>query len=195
MADSVEKKERDWSWFHDSEIELSLQSCGELFRTEFWKNGVSDVIRRATITLLLIQLSDLLQKANSEGHRVAFTDDIDARSNEPDVTSLITNARNAACHVTSGFHKMDSSKLKYLMVRGNYPAAFQSEGETYGCDFADDVAFFFGIKRVYVQRHLMRALFEVETYFRARLAQAREEELARFIDMHEAAKNAGSPDQ
>ncbi|MCP1116994.1 hypothetical protein [Robbsia andropogonis] len=168
------KEKRDWSWFRDGDIKSCLSQCREILNLGFASGAHNPVIEGSLRTQLLIDLSDLLQKADDEGARVAFTDHINASSNAKDVTDLIKNARNAVCHVNSGLHLMSSNnKLRGPVVRGYSPRVIQIGDEFVGCDYADDVALIYGNQRVYVKRHIERAFNEVKKYFENRFLSER----------------------
>ena len=114
---------------------------------------------------LLVNLNDLLQKMSHEGHRLIFSDDIHPECGAEDITSLINNARNAACHINSGQHLMESTKLVFNVVRGYVPHAFSINGVSMGSDYADDTALIFGANRVYLRRHIARAVNDAQTYY------------------------------
>ena len=106
---------------------------------------------------LLINLNDLLQKLDSLGRRVDFTDDIHEACKAADVTALINNARNAACHLNSSNHLHEANKLSFNVARGYVPRMLVINDVVFGCDYADDAAVMFGSNIVYLRRHLERA--------------------------------------
>lgn len=118
------------------------------------------------LTLLLIQMNDLLQKMDSVGHRLVMDNDIHPASNALDVTSLINNARNAACHLNSGHHNVGSGRVSYCRVVGRVPNAFVINDVVLGSDFADDAAVIFGTNRVYMKRHIVSSFNVAREFFR-----------------------------
>lgn len=114
---------------------------------------------------LLVNLNDLLQKMKAEGHCLAFTDDIHPNSKAGDIKDLIRNSRKAACHRGSAEHRMELNKLVFNVVRGCAPTALQINGDALGCDCADDTALIFGLHRIDVRRHLLRAVDSARAYF------------------------------
>lgn len=160
----------DLAWFRDGDIDHSLNECIALTRIGLTSGVYPEPLAKAGLTLFLIHLSDLLQKADDDGYRVAFTNDLDPEVDQ-DVTNLIRNARNAACHVSSRLHMMDAGKLTFCMVRGYQPRAIVINGLAFGCDYPDDTALLIGTKKVYLKRHLMAALTIAIRYFRVRQAR------------------------
>lgn len=152
-----------------SDIQSSIKKCYKMltcgvFRTE----NVSSGMFEAAVVLLLINLSDLLGKAHKDGRRVDFTDHVEVTEKIKDVTDLIRECRNAACHTGSGEHKFDDvGKFTFVLVLGEDPRAMNIHGNVLGCDFKDDAAIFYGSKRVYLRRHLHNALVEVTKIYPA----------------------------
>lgn len=108
---------------------------------------------------LLINLNDLLGKSNKDGKRVTIDDQVLQTEKIKDVTDLIRECRNAACHIGSGEHLFEGvGKFTFNVVSGYAPSAFDLAGIRFCCDFADDIAVYYGEKRVYVRRHLLTAL-------------------------------------
>jgi hypothetical protein len=152
-----------------NDVAESIRTCQQILREDLFAQGFpvfglqlrSRTMGRAAVTLLLIHLRDLLVALDNAGHRVAFDDDIHPDGKAKDVTDLIVNARNAACHVTSGNHFLeDGNKFTYNVIVGRVPRAFVINDVALGSDYPDDVAIFFGINRIYLNRHLTRALNE-----------------------------------
>lgn len=147
---------------HGFEVSAAYFSIEKVLRS-----GVLDQQRsplfEAAITSLLINLNDLLQKAKDVGSRVAFQDDVDVPGNPTaDVTDLINKARNAACHLPSALQSVGWGRIRMNVYIGYCPRALVTPTETYGCDYADDVAVQYGPLRVYIGRHILRALIEVQ---------------------------------
>lgn len=146
------------AWMRASDIQSSISRCADIFNSGILNSGNSaGVLFESSITLLLIHLNDLLQKANIDKKRIDFTDDVDLTDSVSDVTDVIRVARNAACHVTSGEHKLDSGKFTFCVASGFGPRAYVINGVEMGCGYADDIAIYYGATRVYVGRHLLRS--------------------------------------
>lgn len=152
-----------------SDIQSSIEKCYTILACGvFQTKNVSNGMFEAAVVLLLINLSDLLAKAHIDGCRVDFTDHVKVTGTIKDVTDLIRECRNAACHTGSGEHKFhDVGKFKFVLVLGEDPSAMSTNGNVLGCDFKDDAAIFYGSKRVYLRRHLHNALVEVTKIYPA----------------------------
>jgi hypothetical protein len=156
----------DWTWFDKSDIQRSLSVCERLLGYGLVSGVYPREIEQATLTFFLINLNDLLQKMDSVGHRLEFSDDIHEVCNAKDVTDLINNTRNAGCHLNSGNHLLNTNKITFCIVRGYFPTAFLIKGVVLGSDFADDTAVIFGSNRVYLRRHIRRAFEAAKAFFK-----------------------------
>jgi len=155
------------AWMRASDVQSSIARCADLFNCGVLSSGNSaGVVFESSVTLLLIHLSDLLQKAKADGHRVAFSDDMEVTEAIPDVTELVRTCRNAACHVSSGDHKIDMGKFTFCVASGYGPGAFVIDDQRMGCDYADDIAIYYGKNRVYLRRHLLRSFEQVAQMYR-----------------------------
>jgi hypothetical protein len=156
------------AWMRAADIQSSVSRCADLFNSGIFSSGSSaGVLFEASVTLLLVHLNDLLQKAKLDGNRIDFTDDMETSESIADITDLVRACRNAACHVTSGEHKIDSGKFTFCVTSGYGPSAFLIEGQEMGCDHADDIAIYYGKNRVYVKRHLFRSFELVAQMYRS----------------------------
>lgn len=155
------------AWMRASDIQSSISRCGEIFSSGIFNSGNSSgVLFESSVTLLLIHLSDLLQKANIDKKRIDFSDDVDLTDAITDVTDVVRAARNAACHVTSGEHKIESGKFTFCVASGYGPQAYSINGMEMGCNYADDIAIYYGSTRVYVRRHLLRSFEMVSQLYK-----------------------------
>jgi len=137
--------------------ECCLIVSSDMFRArrETW-GGEADVV------LLLILLRDLLVALDNAGHRIAF--DGECPDGE-DVTDHIRQARNAACHVRSGHHEVPGEAqvwARLIVIAGKDPP-IKTDDFNFECDYADDTAIFFGNRRIYLGRHIVRSLNEART--------------------------------
>jgi hypothetical protein len=122
-----------------------------------------DHLFQAGLTCFLIHLNDLMQKAKKDGKRIAVVEDIGFTSGSPkDLTTLINDVRNAACHVGSPLNEFGAGRLRMVVVSGYAPAAMVIGDDRFGCEYADDCAVHFGPLRLYMRRHLWRAWREVQ---------------------------------
>ncbi|MHA3791470.1 hypothetical protein [Sphingomonas sp. YL-JM2C] len=144
-------------FIRDAEIRASLDTIEKLFSSGLMAADEVAVLM-AGVTQTLILLNDLLQKADDDGMRIAFNDDIDPAWGA-DITAFVRAMRNAACHVSSALRDFQGNRFAFNVIYGQQ--AFIINDVAIGCDYADDIAINYGGMRLYVERHLRRATDEV----------------------------------
>ncbi|MCY1427086.1 hypothetical protein D9M71_429170 [compost metagenome] len=155
------------AWMRAADIQSSVTRCADVFNSGVFNAGSSaGVMFESAVTLVLVHLNDLLQKAKLDGQRINFDDDMEVTESMTDVTDLVRACRNAACHVTSGEHKIDAGKFTFCVASGYGPRAFVINDQEMGCDYADDIAVYYGKNRVYLKRHLLRSFELVAQIYR-----------------------------
>ncbi|WP_454825348.1 hypothetical protein [Paraburkholderia xenovorans] len=161
-AENVSEQTKQREWLRAMQIGEAVSNCKKLFACGvFSDGGAGSPMFEPAVVFLLINLNDLLQKADDSGHRVTFNDYIGASAGINDVTTLVNKCRNAACHIGSSESNIDTNVFKFTVVVGEVPNAMRIGEHIYGCDFADDIAIFYGKNRLYLRRHAQRALDEV----------------------------------
>ncbi|WP_374391593.1 hypothetical protein [Sphingopyxis sp.] len=153
--------------YFDTDVTVSILSIKQIIETGILTpHNSSHPFFRPCVGQILIELRDLLHKADRLGKRVTFCDDVLPKDGKQrDVTDLITDCRNAVCHISSGIHIFEQNKFTFNVVAGYFPNAISINGHTMGCDYADDIAVLWGSLRLYVHRHLLRAFVEIEKKF------------------------------
>lgn len=109
---------------------------------------------------ILIRLDDVLQELAKAGKRITWTDDLPAgRKDVSDITDLISRLRNAGCHINSGDRRIPDVGIRLVFNRVFGKGTLIKAGNiTIGSDYEDDVAFFYGDLRIYLQRHFVKLL-------------------------------------
>lgn len=142
-------------------LESYLRKCQELFSTGIFRQHESPLFQSAVVHLLVL-LKELTSMVANEGNRVIFQDDILPSNEVKDVTHLIAVCRNAACHILSKENYIAGDIYSTAnTIIGYAPNVWECGGVLRGCDFADDVAFFYGEYRIYLRRHLLRVVNEI----------------------------------
>lgn len=156
-------------WMRGSDVQSSMARCADLVNGGiFSQTNASNPLFEAAATLFLIHLADLLMKANQDGKRISWDDDVEKTEKIKDVTDLIRAARNAACHVSSDQHKVEPAvKFTFTVCFGYSPRAAIINGVELGCYHANEIAIFYGTTRVYVKRQLIRCLEELNQIYPA----------------------------
>ena len=161
MSDPTDPKS-----YHQSDIQACISSIDELLKAGiFSPQGLRSPFLRPSITQILIDLNDVLQKASSMGKRISFIDDVFPNDGSQDVTTLINNCRNACCHISSGKHLFENNKFTFMVMIGKHENGVVINGQSLGCQYEDDVAIFWGNIRLYLKRNLLRAFQEAQAIF------------------------------
>ncbi len=150
----------------DFDVRHALRQCEALLKS-LGQYQVADDMFEAGMALLLVNLNDLVQRARSVGQPLVFTEHVDTSEDVANISELVTRCRNAACHVWGRSSDISSASLHFTRISGYYPRATVLDGKVLGCDFHDDIAVYYGRYRIYLNRHIGRAVREL-----ARLAEA-----------------------
>lgn len=138
----------------DSTIETLLSTCGSILKEPFWIGHSFSQL--AAFTLLLINFSDLLQRISKSDARVSFDDETAPCK---DITELMLRMRNAACHSSSEKELDPRTTITFGIMHPHTSQTFGGMG-VMGNPHSDDLAFYIGKYRVYLNRHLVRAYNE-----------------------------------
>ncbi len=147
------------------EIESTFRRLNEILASGIFapQNGGHIFVQSAFIETL-IRLRDLMFKTEQYSSRISFTDDVVTSAKVNDVTDLIKFVRDALCHPESENHYIDVAnqiKATYNVAYGK--GALLSIGTAaQASDYDDDVCFFFGLQKIYLHRHIIRAFDEAK---------------------------------
>ncbi len=147
-------------FFIKTQIETDFRRVTELINTDVFSDSTLIVFREAVFTEVMIKLHDLLQKLNLLHKRVSFADDIDSG----DITDLVSNIRNAVCHMDSGEHKLRGDQQIKFTFNTAYgkTTLLSAGGKKLTSDYQDDICFFFGDNKIYLKRHIVKCIREAE---------------------------------
>ncbi|MEX2592929.1 MAG: hypothetical protein WD426_09140 [Anditalea sp.] len=156
------------------EISSSLERTRKLLDSGIlWDPTLPPPFYRQSVFIeVLINLKDLLVKSQKLlNQRVDFTDDVikDEQLKITDVTDLIANFRDAACHNDSFRRKFGSFVSSFNEKRGKVPLGNIGNVRIEN-KFQDEIAFNMGKNILYLKRHLERAFYEVEKNFKPHLS-------------------------
>lgn len=141
---------------------FELNRCIELFNSQVFTTQ-SDFTQSAFIEIL-IRLDYILQKLSKEKNRIIWTDNIEINQNIKDITDLVSKLRNAACHSDSLLNNVENTRIKFVFNKfiGKWPNAIQVGKNIFlGNEYEDDIAFYYGNKRIYLVRHIKKLLDEL----------------------------------
>ena len=143
------------------ELLSETQKCKELFDSKILTKH--PLFAQSAFIEILIRLDYILQKLSKNNSRIIWADDIQTDQNIGDITDLVNKLRNAVCHVGSRTHYISNSDIKFDFNRifGKGPNAVQIGDFSSGCEYEDDIAFYYGDKRIYLRRHIKRLLDEL----------------------------------
>jgi len=142
-----------------SQLLLNLQDMAKLIDTGVFNAQVLRPFQEPVFISLIIKLNDLLQKLDKPDQRINFKDDI----SNGDITDLVNKIRNAICHLDSGENIIDKDlKIKFVfnVLFGKVNAVAIGNDIIAESDYNDDIAFYYGPHRIYLNRHIIRALKE-----------------------------------
>lgn len=141
------------------QIRQQLNRCIEIY-----SSGVlygDSILAQSALVEILIRFNDILQFLSSKKLRITFKDDVGGKGIS-DITDLVNKLRNAACHErTSGESDFANNRFVYCRFLGGAKMKM-ADGSMYGSDHPDDIAFFYGDKRIYLNRHIRRLLEEID---------------------------------
>lgn len=141
---------------------METQRCAELFNSQVFTNH--QIFTQSAFIEILVRLNYILQELSKKNNRVVWTDDVQTDQNIKDVTDLVNNLRNAACHSDSQKNYINNSSIKFVFntFTGKCPGAVKiGEHISLGNEYRDDIAFYYGDKRIYLVRHIKRLLEEL----------------------------------
>lgn len=150
-----------------SDIVGSLREFKQLISSNIFNDPQNPFFKSALIHLLIIS-RDLTHKSYLKGKTIDFTDDVIITNKVPNVTFLIKYARDAVCHVDSNNHVLSKENniiFSYNVMHGKGSLA-QIGDLTLSSDYEDDICIFFGEQKIYLVRHIIRAVQEAEIYLK-----------------------------
>jgi hypothetical protein len=137
------------------------QRCAELFNSQIFTKH--EIFTQSAFIEILVRLNYLLQELSKKNNRLIWTDDVQTDQNIKDITDLVNNLRNAACHSDSPRNYISNSSIKFVFNTfvGKSPNAVQIGNISLGNEYQDDIAFYYGDKRIYLVRHIKKLLEEL----------------------------------
>lgn len=142
-------------------LEYELKRCIDLY-TSGILHAPNSIFTQSVFIEILVRLNDILQSLNATGKRISFTDDVSGEGVN-DITDLVNKLRNAACHDrTSGESMIKGNTFIFNRIVGRMPNAIKvGKDIVIGSNYNDDIAYFYGDKKIYLERHIKRLLDEI----------------------------------
>lgn len=78
---------------------MEAQRCTELFNSQVFTNH--QILTQSAFIEILVRLNYILQELSKKKGRIVWADDVQTDQNIRDITDLVNNLRNAACHIDS----------------------------------------------------------------------------------------------
>lgn len=138
------------------------QRCAELFYSQIFTKH--QIFTQSASIEILVRLNYILQELSKKSNRIIWADDVQTDQNVKDITDLVNNLRNAACHSDSPRNYISNSSIKFVFNTfvGKCPNAVKiGENISLGNEYQDDIAFYYGDKRIYLVRHIKKLLEEL----------------------------------
>ena len=137
------------------------QRCAELFNSQIFTKH--QIFTQSAFIEILVRLNFILQELSKKNNRIIWADDVQTDQNIKDITDLVNNLRNAACHSDSPRNYISNSSIKFVFNTfvGKSPNAVQIGNISLGNEYQDDIAFYYGDKRIYLVRHIKKLLEEL----------------------------------
>jgi len=138
------------------------QRCSDLFNSQVFIHH--HIFTQSAFIELLIRLNYVLQELSKKNCRIIWNDDIETSKGIIDITDLVNYLRNAAVHSESQRNYVKNTTIKFVFNTfiGKCPnAVMLGEGIFLGNEYQDDIAFYYGDKRVYLIRHIKRLIAEL----------------------------------
>lgn len=163
------KKPNNMDFKTKSEIRSALDRTRKLIDSKIlWDTKSKKVYRKSVLIEVLIHMKDLLIKSEKYlEKRISFKDDVipDEVLKITDVTDLISNFRDAACHNDSFRREFGSNVMSFNEIVGK--GTFMQIGDTIiGSEYEDEIAFNMGQNILYLKRHIEKAFQELESHFK-----------------------------
>jgi len=129
----------------------------------FEPHNLEHPLRESAFVELMICLRDLMAKVEKYSTRISFTDDVILSKMTRDITDTITNIRDSICHINSFKRVVDDreNRVAFCSISGK-GRAFDFGDVVLQSDYDDETCFFYGCHRIYLKRHIIRALNEAE---------------------------------
>lgn len=143
-----------------TQISSSISAKNRILESGVFNEQGNPLFRSALIELLIVA-RDLTHKSYLKGHEVNFIDDVAVKGKVTNVSMLIKYARDAVCHIDSDNHKSieSDSVFSFNTMFGKGKLA-SINGVDFSSDYQDDICVFFGDQKIYIKRHILRAIDE-----------------------------------
>ena len=160
------------------EITMNIYRFRDIFKTGIMEDR-RNILHYSAFMEIIVILNDLLLKAKKQRMRIDFSDDI-IKMNDPfysyngkmkeidDITDTVKFFRDSMCHIESKNRYISSHiNLSFCIIAPCGHSSLKDNEKEILLDnpYQDDVAYYYGPQRLYIKRHIIRALNEVVEKF------------------------------
>jgi len=141
------------------ELLWEIRRTTELFNSSVFTTH--SIFTQSAFIEILIRLDYVLKQLRKASRRITWNDDIQTSQEIKDITDLVNNLRNAACHSDSQRNYVSNTNIKFVFNTfiGKSPKGVQiGRNRFLGNEYENDIAFYYGDKRIYLVRHIKRLL-------------------------------------
>jgi hypothetical protein len=144
-----------------SEILANYRDFKRIIDSHTFDDLQHPLFNSALVHTLILARDMLFKSERIASKRVRFTDDVAIDKKISDVTDLIIYYRNVACHAESPeyFDNRTNIRFSFVVVKGKNDCEIAG-GKKISADYDDDICILVSDKKLYLQRHLLRAYNE-----------------------------------
>jgi hypothetical protein len=139
----------------ENQIESNLMRIYSILNSEIFEvKNIDHPLRSAAFIELSICLRDVAYKCEKYGNRISFDDDVIKTDKIQDITDLIKHCRDACCHIDSKNHRFQDvgGVFSFNTLYGKSSLGVATN------PYENDICFFFGEQKIYLNRHIHRFL-------------------------------------
>lgn len=154
-----------------SEIMTDISKINTIINTGiFDRENIGHPLMESAFIDLIIKLRDLLYKSEKLGKRIDFKEDVVILKDDSgkevvkDITDAIKYVRDAACHIDSPNHILNKNIVFTFNIAYGKVNLLSMPGMTLTADYGDDICFFYGEQKLYLNRHIIKAYEEAKNF-------------------------------
>ncbi|UFH54863.1 hypothetical protein [Spirosoma sp. KNUC1025] len=144
-----------------NQIKVNLARIHALMDSPLFKHDSSEITSwRPVFSELITLLNDVLHQADQLDKRVGFMDNVGVNGKIQDITSLVEWMHERLPNLPADQPgQLSDNHLNRYFDRGT---GYFANGYFFTADFDDELAFFVDDQRIYLNRHIRRAITEAE---------------------------------
>ncbi|GAB3500761.1 hypothetical protein GCM10027341_26560 [Spirosoma knui] len=127
----------------------------------FDENRVDDGACERAFVEIIPLLDDVLMQSEAAGQRIDFTKEVGVNGKIQDITSLVHGLNE---QLTAEKNALNTGSISQFNCYHNAGTGYFANGVFFTVDHDGEVAFFVDKQRIYLNRHIKRALQEAEYY-------------------------------